>query len=77
MLHTQIKLTDPYTSSRVSARDRRNLVDDSLEKLETETNNLRESIQTMQSGQASLQSRLEEATQENEQLRKMLDEVSP
>ncbi|CAO3677669.1 unnamed protein product [Umbelopsis ramanniana] len=61
--------------SRVSARDRRNLVDDSLEKLETETNTLRESIQTMQSGQASLQSRLEEATQENEQLRKMLDEI--
>jgi hypothetical protein len=50
-------------------------VDESLEKLEMETNSLRESIQAMQSGQAALQSRLEESTHENEQLKKMLDEV--
>ncbi|GAB5591508.1 hypothetical protein Unana1_06408 [Umbelopsis nana] len=61
--------------SRASAKNRRNQVDESLEKLEMETNSLRESIQAMQSGQAALQSRLEESTHENEQLKKMLDEV--
>ncbi|KAM3586297.1 hypothetical protein VKS41_002821 [Umbelopsis sp. WA50703] len=61
--------------SRVSAKNRRNQVDDSLEKLEMETTGLRETIQSMQSGQAALQSKMDETTQENEQLKKMLDEI--
>jgi len=61
--------------SRASAKNRQNQVDESLEKLEMETNSLRDSIQWMKSGQASLQRRLEETTYENEQLKKMLDEI--
>lgn len=65
-----------FTSSRASAKNRRNQVDESLEKLQTETNSLRDAIVNMESGQATLQSRLEEATYENEHLKKMLDEVN-
>ncbi|KAI9310481.1 optic atrophy 3 protein-domain-containing protein [Dichotomocladium elegans] len=61
--------------SHTSAKSRRNYVDDALENLENESAMLKESLERTRQAQATAEERIELLQHENDQLRKILDEV--
>ncbi|KAI8394339.1 optic atrophy 3 protein-domain-containing protein [Radiomyces spectabilis] len=61
--------------SRYTAKNRRNYVDDSLEKLESENANLNEALENMRQTQQLTEERIKQVEDDNLQLRKLLDDI--